>query len=145
MPAALHKICDDLKASGLRLTKVRKELIQHILNRKGHWTIQQISADAMKSVKGVGIATIYRTVALLQKQGVLTETHLGPQGSRYEVRPDQHHDHLTCLQCGKIFEFENEEIEALQEIVARRLGFKLRDHRMELFGDCHRPDCKKKK
>lgn len=146
MPLAnFDQVCDELKAQGLRLTKTRKDLIKYILTRKGHWTIQSLSSDATRSLKGLGIATIYRTVSLLQKQGVLTETHIGPQMTRYEVMPERHHDHLTCMQCSKIFEFQNEEIEALQHLVARRLGFKLRDHRMELFGDCSRPECKKKR
>jgi Fur family ferric uptake transcriptional regulator len=141
----LERICEELKAQGLRMTDVRRNLIKYILARKGHWTIQQLSRDVAKSIRGVGVATVYRTVALLQKQGVLTETHIGPQSTRYEIQPENHHDHLNCLQCGKIFEFENEEIEALQEIVAKRLGFKLKDHRMELFGDCQRSECKKRK
>lgn len=145
MPANLEKICAELKSQGLRLTKVRKDLIKYILNRQGHWTVQQLATDATKAVKGVGIATVYRTVGLLQKQGVVNETRIGAQSTRYEVQPEHHHDHLTCVDCGKIFEFENEEIEALQELVAKRLGFKLKDHRMELFGECVRTDCKKKK
>lgn len=140
-----NHIFEELKQQGFRLTDVRRKLILYILNREGHWTIQQLAFDAPKFVKGVGVATVYRTVSLLLKLGKLSETRIGTEASRYEVQPEHHHDHLTCLDCDKIFEFENKEIESLQVRVAKNLGFKLKDHRMELFANCIQNNCKNKR
>jgi Fur family ferric uptake transcriptional regulator len=130
-----------LKKEGYRLTDVRKKLIESILSSNGHWTIQEIAGDIQRHLPGVGVATIYRTVHLLSEHGLLTETKMAGNAARYEVAPTEHHDHLTCRQCGEIFEFENEEIERLQEQVAKALKFELIDHRMELYGDCVRKNC----
>jgi len=138
----LDQAYKQLKLQGFRLTQIRKDLVKFILGRKSHWTIQSIAIQAKKSLPKVGIATVYRTVNLLQQQGYLTETYSSSGSARYEVTPEEHHDHLTCIICGKIVEFENAEIERLQEAVAQKLGFELVDHRMELYGKC--PRCKEK-
>ena len=138
----LDQAYKQLKLQGFRLTQIRKDLVKFILGRKSHWTIQSVATQAKKSLPKVGIATVYRTVNLLQQQGYLTETYSGSGSARYEVTPEEHHDHLTCIICGKIVEFENAEIEQLQETVAKNLGFELVDHRMELYGKC--PRCKEK-
>jgi Fur family ferric uptake transcriptional regulator len=130
-----------LKKSGYRLTKARKNRINFILQKKGHWTIQDLGDDIRKKLPKVGIATLYRTVSLLLKQSLVVETRFGGASARYEVS-HHHHDHLTCVTCGEIFEFENDEIEKLQSDIAKKLGFRLADHRMELFGECVRTSCK---
>jgi len=131
-----------LQSKGCRLTGSRRNLIQFILTRPGHWSIQNLTPDIRKSFPGVGIATIYRTVHLLLENELLIENRIGTSAARYEVAPTHHHDHLTCVQCGEIFEFENDRIEQLQKQVATNLRFQLIDHRMELYGHCKRPHCK---
>ncbi len=138
-------VLNGLKGKGFRLTKVRYALVDFILNQSGHWTIQELTERVQKKIPTVGQATVYRTVGLLHAQGALTESHFGGGIAHYEVSPQEHHDHLKCLDCGHIVEFENDQIEKLQEKVAKSLGFKLKDHRMELFGACQREFCKNKK
>lgn len=132
---------DKLKSRGLRITKVRRQLVEYILDKNDHWSIQDLAESAMKDLPGVGIATIYRTVNLLVETGSLTRTIVDRGVARFEVTPQEHHDHLSCVLCGKIVEFENAQIEKLQEKIAEDFGFKLTDHRMELFGECK--DCRK--
>jgi len=127
---------EGLKSKGLRLTKVRKDLIEYILKTKDHWTIQDLGDRVSKELPRIGIATVYRTVNLLVEEGSITRTITDSGIARFEVTPKSHHDHLSCLSCGKIVEFENEQIERLQEQIAHENGFKLTDHRMELFGEC---------
>lgn len=135
-------ILSKLKKRGYRITSVRTALIDFILSQPGHWTIQNLDDEAKKKLPSVGVATLYRTVSLLLEEKLLTETRIGGSSARYEVLTLQHHDHLTCTECGEIFEFENDRIEQLQREIAKKLGFKLSDHRMELYGDCVRPGCK---
>ena len=141
MKSALTDVLDRLKSEGFRLTGTRRKLVTYILQRKGHWTIQELAHETKRAVPGVGVATVYRTVGLLHDLKLLTETQFGAAAPRYEVAPSHHHDHLSCVNCGMIFEFEKEEIEELQRKVARQLGFELIDHRMELYGECIRASC----
>ena len=139
---SLHsQTLEKLKTRGLRITKVRRQLVEYILDRPDHWTIQDLAEAVMRDLPGVGIATIYRTVNLLVETGSLTRTIVDRGVARFEVTPQEHHDHLSCVLCGKIVEFENAQIEKLQEKIAEDFGFKLTDHRMELFGECK--DCRK--
>jgi len=139
---SLDEILQILKDEGFRLTGTRKKLIKKILSLKGHWNIQDVANELKKSVTGIGVATIYRTIHLLAEKGILLETKVGADAARYEVAPTHHHDHLTCNDCGTIFEFENDQIENLQKQIAHKLGFELADHRMELYGSCQKkPSC----
>ncbi len=136
------KVLEQMKARGFRLTKSRRRLVEFILGQLGHWTIQMLTDRTQKRFPDMGVATVYRTVNLLHELKFITKTQIGLGPARYEVAPAHHHDHLTCINCGEIFEFENEQIEELQRQVAKNLGFKLVDHRMELYGECHRRVCK---
>ncbi len=137
----LEKAYELLKKEGFRLTGTRRSLVKAILSLEGHWTIQDTATKLKKDLPSIGIATVYRTVQLLARLGLLSESRIGGGAARYEVADAHHHDHLTCNQCGQIFEFENDQIERLQSLVAKQLGFKLADHRMELYGDCARKKC----
>jgi len=136
-----QKAIERLREQGYRLTGVRKLVVHSILKLRGHWTIQEIEKKIKNEVPGLGTATLYRTVHLLAKEQILSETKIGRGAARYEVAGKSHHDHLTCLQCGLIVEFENASIEKLQKQIADRLGFHLADHRMELYGNCERSRC----
>jgi len=141
MSSSFDKAVELLKQEGFRLTGTRRSLVKAILNLEGHWTIQDTAARFKKELPGIGIATVYRTVQLLARLRLLSESRIGGGAARYEVADSHHHDHLTCKQCGEIFEFENDQIERLQSLVAKQLGFKLVDHKMELYGDCVRKKC----
>lgn len=132
---------DKLRDRGMRITSQRRKLIDFILSQDDHWTIQELAEKLKKRMPKLGIATIYRTVNLLVEEGSLSRTQVGTDAARYEITPEVHHDHLTCVSCDKILEFENEEIERLQEKISKKLGFKLVDHTMELYGECQRKNC----
>jgi len=129
-------ILKKLRSRGMRITKAREELLQFILKNEGHWNVQDLAIEARRQLPKIGIATVYRTVNLLVEAGYVSKSEVGHGPARFEVAPTEHHDHLTCLDCGKIFEFENDQIENLQEKTAKKLGFKLQDHKMELYGHC---------
>jgi len=133
---AKKEAIETLREKGHRVTHLREVLIDYLLQQSGHWHIQDMGERLMKKYPSVGIATIYRTVNLLVDEGFLTKTEMGTGPARYEVTPTEHHDHLTCLDCGLIVEFENDKIEDLQEKTAKKLGFELVDHTMELYGRC---------
>ncbi len=139
-----EQILSSLASEGFRLTQSRRHLIEFILKQKGHWTIQTLVDRVAKTLPSLGVATVYRTVGLLKKKNFLTETAFGDEAVRYEVCSKDHHDHLRCLDCGEIFEFENDEIERLQKSAARKLGFQLENHHMELFGRCQIEACPRK-
>lgn len=84
----------------------------------------------------VGIATVYRTLTVLEESGLVSSISLGVQGKKYEIANKPHHDHIICEQCNTIVEFENEEIEELQHTIAKENGFKLTNHLMQLYGIC---------
>ena len=126
-----------LGSRGLRLTPRRRLIADTFFRSEGHLSADEIYLEARKSDPRLGPATVYRTLRLLRQAGLATGMTTGDGLARYEP-PSQrgHHDHLICRGCGRIVEFENDQIEALQEKVARRHGFVVTDHRMELYGLC---------
>ena len=103
--------------------------------RHEHPTVEDLFMRVRELDSRVGYATVYRTLKLLTECGLASPSRLGDNQTRYEPEvPGEHHDHFVCAECGVIIEFEDEEIEALQEAVAERLGFELTDHKMVLFG-----------
>ena len=122
---------------GLKATKQREEIFHIFLNSPGHKNLAQIYALVAKAHPGIGYTTVYRTLKLLTRLGLAEERKFADGETRYEPRVEQrHHDHLICLQCGKIVEFENQTLEALQREIADRYRFKIYHHRMELYGQC---------
>jgi Fur family ferric uptake transcriptional regulator len=104
-----------------------------------HITAQELYEKVNKKDSKIGFATVYRFLREMADNKVVTEVRMGGQPSRYELTTKEHHDHLTCLKCGKICEFENKKIEKLQAQVAEYFGFKLTHHILELYGVC--PSC----
>ncbi len=104
-----------------------------------HVTAQELFEKVIKHDSSVGFATVYRFLREMAAQKLVTEVRMGGQASRYELTPQDHHDHLTCTECGQICEFENDKIENLQYQVAQQFGFLLTGHVLELFGVC--PKC----
>jgi Fur family ferric uptake transcriptional regulator len=132
--------------SGERLnaTKQREEILNIFLNSQGHKNLAQIYAQVIKVHPKIGYTTVYRTLKLLTRSGLAVQRKFGDGETRYEPTSGRsHHDHLICLRCGKIIEFENEDMETLQNGIAQRYRFKISHHRMELYGQC--ADCSQKK
>lgn len=131
-------IIDRCEARGLRLTDQRRTIARVLEDAADHPDVEQLHARAAAIDPRISIATVYRTVKLFEEAGILDRHDFGPaQGSaraRYEDAEREHHDHLIDLTTGEVIEFVDPEIEALQEKIAARLGYRLRGHRLELYG-----------
>ena len=133
------KIIRDL---GLKVTSQRLLILDVVRRGPNHFTAQDVFESVVAKNPAVGFATVYRFLRTLSEQTYVTEVRMGGMPARYEWAAKRHHDHLTCTVCAKIVEFENNEIEKLQEKVAAKFGFTLTDHVLELYGVC--PDCSRK-
>ena len=128
---------------GLRSTEQRRLVTEMFFSSADHLSIEELLDRVRIEEPKIGYATVYRTLKLLKECGLAFERHFGDGVSRYEVAwADEHHDHLICVECEKIVEFEDEAIEVLQHSVAEKLGFKLVRHKLELYGVC--ADCQAK-
>jgi Fur family ferric uptake transcriptional regulator len=120
---------------GLRRTRQRAAILEALLGSGEHLTPEQVHRRVARRDPEIGLSTVYRTLRLLVEAEVASERHFRDGPTRYEARRP-HHDHLVCLRCGRIEEFERAEIEAMQEEIARQHGFHLVSHRHELYGHC---------
>jgi Fur family ferric uptake transcriptional regulator len=126
-----------LAGRGLRLTGQRRLIAQTFFRKAGHHSAEEIYRQVKRKHPGIGSATVYRTMKLLRDAGLATGMNIGDGFARYEPSSRRgHHDHLICQGCGKIVEFENDQIETLQMQVALRHGFTVSSHKMELYGMC---------
>jgi Fur family ferric uptake transcriptional regulator len=127
---------------GLRSTSQRRLIIDTFFEGAPHMTIEDLLAEVRTRDKGIGYATVYRTLKLLAECGVASERRFGDGLSRYELADEAttHHDHLICVSCGKIIEFEEPRIEELQDEIASRYGFEITSHKHEMYGTCS--DCR---
>ena len=115
------------------MTEQRRVIARVLEAATDHPDVEELHRRAVEVDPRISIATVYRTVKLFEDAGIVTKHEFRDGRSRYEQVPDEHHDHLIDLRTGKVVEFRDEEIERLQAEIARRLGFKLVDHRMELY------------
>jgi Fur family ferric uptake transcriptional regulator len=127
-----------LNGMGLKHTKQRDLILVSFLESNQHISAEQLYQVVRSENPSVGFTTVYRTLKLLVDAGLAQERHFDDGLTRYEVE-HAHHDHLVCLMCGKIIEFESDEIENAQERIAAGYGFKIVRHRHELYGNCS--DC----
>lgn len=133
-----------LKANGLKFTIQREVILEMLYNSDEHLTpeglhhlIQEKHPDL-----NTGIATVYRTLSLLEESDMVTSLSFGAQGKKYELGAKDHHDHIICTQCGSITEFVDEEIEQRQKQITEALGFVMQEHSMQIYGICNQ--CQKK-
>ncbi|MCY3725920.1 MAG: Fur family transcriptional regulator [Rhodobacteraceae bacterium] len=119
---------------GLRLTDQRRAVVSVLENARDHPNIQDLYERASQVDPNLSIATVYRTVKLLEELDILTKLEFGDGVARYEIADKNHHDHLIDLKTGKVIEFYDEEIEKLQKKQAQKLGYRLIGHRLELYG-----------
>ena len=119
---------------GVRLTDQRKLVAQVLSESQNHPDVDELHKQVSKLDPKISIATVYRTVKLFEESGILAKHDFKGNKARYEQTSGEHHDHLIDINTGKITEFVNEDIEKLQKKVAEKLGYKLVDHRLELYG-----------
>ncbi len=126
-----------LMRKGLRSTEQRELIAQIFLKNQGHISTEDLYLQVKKKNPSIGFATVYRTIHLLAEAGLASVRSFGDGFARYETSdPERHHDHLICTSCGTIIEFENDQIESLQNRVAGKHQFEVHDHRLELYGIC---------
>jgi Fur family ferric uptake transcriptional regulator len=119
---------------GLRITEQRRIIARVLSNSSDHPDVEALHARAVEQDPRISIATVYRTVRLFEEAGILDRHDFGDGRARYEAAPEAHHDHLIDVETGKVIEFVDPELEALQRQIAEKLGYRLVDHRMELYG-----------
>ena len=125
---------DKCKQKGVRLTDQRKIIAKVMSESVNHPDVDELHKKISKFDSKISIATVYRTVKLFEESGIVSKHDFKGNKSRYEQAPEEHHDHLIDINSGEIKEFVNEEIEKLQKEIAKKLGYKLVDHRLELYG-----------
>ena len=127
----LEQLCAD---KGLRITEQRRVIARVLSESEDHPDVGLVHQRASAIDSGISIATVYRTVRLFEEAGILDRHDFGDGRARYEAAPEAHHDHLIDVETGKVVEFVDPELEALQRVIAEKLGYRLVDHRMELYG-----------
>ncbi|WP_300366663.1 Fur family transcriptional regulator [Hydrogenimonas sp.] len=134
-----------LRSSNLKFTKQREVILSTLYSHTGHFTPEELYQLIKQDFPelNTGIATVYRTLSLLESAGIVTSISFGTQGKKYELGVKAHHDHIICTKCGKILEFFDEAIEKRQARIAKDFGFIMEDHSLKIFGIC--PECQKKK
>ncbi len=120
-------------AKGMRMTAQRRVIARVLQAAEDHPDVEELYNRAVKVDPRISISTVYRTVKLFEDAGIIEKHDFGDGRSRYETIPDEHHDHLIDLKSGTVIEFRSEEIDALQERIARELGYTIVDHRLELY------------
>lgn len=118
---------------GLRITDQRRVIARVLSDSNDHPNVEALHARASAIDPGISIATVYRTVRLFEEAGIIERHDFGDGKARYEPSPDAHHDHLIDVETGNVIEFVDPELEALQRQIAERLGYRLVDHKLELF------------
>ena len=133
-----------LKKNNLKFTIQREVILETLYNSDEHLTPEALHHLIQEKYPQLrtGIATVYRTLSLLEDSNVITSLSFGAQGKKYELGAKEHHDHLICTKCGKITEFVDEEIEKRQHAITKELGFKMSDHSMQIYGICK--ECQEK-
>ena len=127
----IEQLCAD---KGLRITEQRKIIARVLGDSEDHPDVETLHSRAGAIDSNISIATVYRTVRLFEEAGILDRHEFGDGRSRYEAASETHHDHLIDVESGAVIEFVDEVLEALQRRIAERLGYRLVDHRMELYG-----------
>jgi len=130
-PDRIEKLCAE---KGLKMTAQRRVIARVLSEATDHPDVEELYRRASELDNAISIATVYRTVRLFEEANILERHDFRDGRSRYEEVTDQHHDHLIDVETGNVIEFQNEEIERLQREIAKKLGYDLVDHRLELYG-----------
>ena len=130
-PIDIEALCAE---KGLRITEQRRVIARVLSEAEDHPDVEALYTRSSAIDPGISIATVYRTVRLVEEAGILERHDFGDGRARYEAAAEAHHDHLINVETGEVIEFVDPELEALQKVIAEKLGFRLVDHRMELYG-----------
>jgi len=130
MPSRIERHCAE---KGLKMTEQRRVIARVLSDASDHPDVEEVYQRSMAIDPKISIATVYRTVRLFEEASIVARHDFGEGRARYEEQGETHHDHLIDVKTGQVIEFTNPEIEALQEKIARDLGYKLVDHRLELY------------
>ncbi len=133
MPSGVSRIEAKCVEKGLKMTGQRRTIAKVLSESTDHPDVEMLYNRAYALDSHISIATVYRTVKLFEEAGITQRHDFGDGRARYEEASEDHHDHLIDLKSGRVIEFNNDEIERLQKDIARKLGYKLVDHRLELF------------
>lgn len=127
-----------LKENSLKFTIQREVILETLYKSDEHLTPESLHHLIQENFPDLktGIATVYRTLTLLEDSHMVTSLSFGAQGKKYELGAKEHHDHMICTSCGNITEFVDEDIEKRQDSIAAKLGFKISDHSMQIYGSC---------
>jgi Fur family ferric uptake transcriptional regulator len=135
----------DLKNAGLKATSPRLKILNLFeTSDVRHLTAEDVYKILLADNEDVGLATVYRVLTQFEQAGLLIRHHFEGDKAVFELNQGEHHDHLVCLQCGKVEEFYDPDIEKRQDKVAKERGFIIREHSLYLFADCVKPDCPNK-
>lgn len=136
----------DLRKAGLKVTLPRLkilEILEHSQMR--HLSAEEIYKRLLESSEDIGLATVYRVLTQFEGAGLVTRHHFEDGMAVFELNQGAHHDHIVCVDCGRVEEFMDSEIEARQEAIAKRAGFEIQEHSLVLYGHCLRTDCPSRK
>lgn len=135
----------DLKNAGLKATTPRLKILNLFeTSDVRHLTAEDVYKILLADGEDVGLATVYRVLTQFEGAGLLIRHHFEGDKAVFELNQGKHHDHLVCLQCGKVEEFYDADIEKRQEKIAKERGFAIREHSLHLFADCAKPNCPNK-
>tara|TARA_B100000959_G_scaffold253466_1_gene284354 strand:+ start:2523 stop:2951 length:429 start_codon:yes stop_codon:yes gene_type:complete len=142
MATTEEKVLEEyISRNNLKITRQRRSVLKAFLDCENHVSAEELYNTVTETESKIGLATVYRTLALLIRSGLASEMDFGDGQKRYEHRyKHKHHDHMICTECGKIIEFTNPIIEKLQDEIAAQNGFTITSHKLDLFGNCS--DCK---
>ena len=133
---------DELKSTGLKATLPRLKILEIFQKAElRHMTAEDVYRLLLAEQSDIGLATVYRVLTQFEQAGILNRNHFEAGKAVYELRDEQHHDHLVCLDCGHVEEFYDPEIEKRQNAVAKAKGFEIADHALSLYANCTKTDC----
>ncbi len=136
-------VTNELKSMGLKATLPRLKILEIFQQGKQrHMSAEDVYRELLAEQQDIGLATVYRVLTQFEQAGLLKRSNFESGKAVFELDQGQHHDHLVCVQCGRVEEFYDAEIERRQQAIAKEHGFVLQDHALSLYGNCMKPDCK---
>ena len=133
---------NELKSIGLKATLPRLRVLELFQrSEQRHLTAEDVYRQLLSQNLDIGLATVYRVLTQFEQAGILSRSHFESDRAIYELNQGEHHDHLVCLDCGRVEEFHDAEIEALQIKVAKKQGFEIADHALSIYAHCSKKDC----
>ena len=137
---------NDLRRAGLKVTLPRLKILEILENSQTrHMSAEEIYKKLIDSSEDIGLATVYRVLTQFEAAGLVSRHHFEDGMAVFEINHGTHHDHIVCMDCGLVEEFVDPEIETRQNSIAQRLGFRIAEHSLVLYGRCQKQDCPRRK